>query len=166
MYQASIPLFTRGLKVLTALLDKAEAHAKQNGIELATLVEARLAPDMYPLSGQVQRASDASKFAVVRLSGLTAPRFEDVETTFPELRQRIADTVAWLESVTEAQLEGAESKTIELSWGEYKQSFHGDDYLLSFALPNFYFHITTAYDILRHSGVPVGKLDFLGPYTR
>ncbi|AOB32666.1 hypothetical protein AKI39_20865 [Bordetella sp. H567] len=164
MYQASIPVFVRALNVLIALLDKAEAHAAQNGLELSTLVNARLAPDMYPLSGQIQRASDASKFAIKRLTGLDAPSFEDVETTFPELRKRIADTVAWLQSVPAAALEGSEGKTVQLSFGDFKPSFQGDAYLLSFALPNFYFHVTTAYDILRHSGVPVGKLDFLGPY--
>jgi hypothetical protein len=162
MYQASIPVFTRALKVLDSLLDKAEEYAKQKGIELDVLVNARLAPYMYPLSGQVQRASDASKLAVVRLSGQAAPRFEDTEKTFPELRKRIADTVAWLESVTEAHMEGSESKTIDLSWGDFKPSFKGSEYLLAFALPNFYFHIVTAYDILRHNGVPVGKLDYLG----
>jgi hypothetical protein len=162
MYQASIPVFVHALKVLTALLDKAEAHAEKNGVKLSTLVEARLAPDMYPLSGQIQRASDASKFTIKRLTGLDAPSFEDVEATFPELRKRIADTIAWLESVPAAALEGSESKTIQLSWGDFKPSFQGDAYLLSFALPNFYFHVTTAYSILRNSGVPVGKLDFLG----
>jgi hypothetical protein len=165
MYQASIPVFVRAMNVLTALLDKAEAYAGEKGIELSTLVNARLAPDMYPLSGQIQRASDACKFAVKRLSGLDAPAFEDVETTFPELRKRIADTVAWLESVSEQQMAGSESKTVQLSFGDFKPSFRGDAYLLSFALPNFYFHIVTAYDILRHNGVPVGKLDFLGPYS-
>ncbi|OZI66940.1 DUF1993 domain-containing protein [Bordetella genomosp. 11] len=164
MYQASIPVFVRALNVLTALLDKAEAHAAQNGLDLSTLVNARLAPDMYPLSGQIQRASDASKFAVKRLTGLDAPSFEDVETTFPELRKRIADTVAWLQSVPASALEGSESKSVQLTFGDFKPTFQGDAYLLSFALPNFYFHITTAYGILRHSGVPIGKLDFLGPY--
>jgi hypothetical protein len=165
MYQASIPVFVRALNVLTALLDKAQAHAAQNGLELSTLVNARLAPDMYPLSGQIQRASDASKFAIKRLTGVDAPSFEDVETTFPELRKRIADTIAWLQSVPAAAFEGTETKTVQLSFGEFKQSFQGDAYLLSFALPNFYFHVTTAYAILRHSGAPVGKLDFLGPYS-
>jgi hypothetical protein len=162
MYQASIPVFVRALKVLASLLDKAQAHAQEAGLDPADLVNARLAPDMYPLSGQVQRASDASKLAVQRLSGVTAPRFEDVETTIPELQKRIADTIAYLDGVTEAQMEGAESRTVALSWGDYKPEFLGDAYLLTFALPNFYFHITTAYDILRHAGVKIGKLDFLG----
>jgi hypothetical protein len=162
MYQASIPVFVRGLTVLNALLDKGQAHAAENGLDPAVLVNARLAPDMYPLSGQIQRASDASKLAVQRLSGVTAPRFEDVETTFPELHKRVADTIAYLDSVTEAQMEGSESKTVALAWGDYKPEFQGDAYLLSFALPNFYFHVTTAYDILRNAGVQVGKLDFLG----
>lgn len=164
MYQASIPVFVRALNILNTLLDKAESHAAAKGVELSTLVNARLAPDMYPLSGQIQRASDTAKFAIKRLGGLDAPSFEDTETTFPELRKRIADTIAWLQSVPASALDGSEARSVQLSFGEHKPVFQGDAYLLSFALPNFFFHITTAYDILRHSGVPVGKLDYLGPY--
>lgn len=164
IYQASVPVFIRGLSVLATLLEKGAAHAAANGIDPAELVNARLAPDMYPLSGQVQRASDASKFAVQRLSQVESPRFPDEETTFEQLRQRVADTIAYLRSVPADKLDGAEDRRITLSFGEFKPEFQGDAYLLTFALPNFYFHITTAYDILRHAGVPIGKLDYLGPY--
>ncbi|ARP80207.1 hypothetical protein CAL12_04740 [Bordetella genomosp. 8] len=164
MYQASIPVFVRALNVLSALLDKAESHAADKGVDLSTLVNARLAPDMYPLSGQIQRASDTAKFAIKRLAGVDAPSFEDKETTFADLRKRIADTIAWLQSVPASALEGSEGRTVQLSFGEHKPSFQGDAYLLTFALPNFFFHVTTAYGILRHSGVPVGKLDYLGSY--
>lgn len=164
IYQASVPVFIRGLSVLATLLEKGAAHAAANGIDPAELVNARLAPDMYPLSGQVQRASDASKFAVQRLSQVESPRFPDEETTFEQLRQRVADTIAYLRSVPADKLDGAEDRRITLSFGEFKPEFQGGAYLLTFALPNFYFHITTAYDILRHAGVPIGKLDYLGPY--
>lgn len=166
MYQASVPVFVRGLTVLAALLEKAAAHAQAAGIDPSQLVNARLAPDMYPLSGQIQRASDASKFAVQRLSQGEAPKFADVETTLAQLQQRIADTIAYLQSVTPEQVDGSQDRKITLSFGEFKQEFQGGDYLLTFALPNFYFHVTTAYGILRQAGVPIGKLDFLGPYPQ
>lgn len=165
IYQASVPVFIRGLSVLATLLEKGAAHAAANGIDPAELVNARLAPDMYPLSGQVQRASDASKFATQRLSQVESPKFPDEETTFEQLQKRVADTIAYLRSVPAEALEGAEGRKVTLSFGEFKPEFQGDAYLLTFALPNFYFHVTTAYDILRHAGVPIGKLDFLGPYT-
>lgn len=165
MYQASEPLFIRGLTVLASLLEKGAAHAAANGIDPAELINARLAPDMYPLSGQVQRASDASKFAVQRLSQVESPKFPDEEATFEQLQKRIADTIAYLQAVPADKLDGADSRKVTLSFGEFKPEFQGDAYLLTFALPNFYFHITTAYGILRHAGVPIGKLDFLGPYS-
>lgn len=165
MYQASVPAFVRGLNVLAALLQKAADHAAASGMDPAELINARLAPDMYPLSGQVQRASDASKFAVQRLSRVEAPKFPDEETTFEQLQQRIAATIAYLQEVAADRLEGAEGRKVTLAFGDFKQEFRGDDYLLTFALPNFYFHVTTAYAILRHAGVKIGKLDFLGPYS-
>ncbi|MGE8656141.1 MAG: DUF1993 domain-containing protein [Achromobacter sp.] len=164
MYQASVPVFIRGLTVLAALLEKGAAHAAATGSDPAALVNARLAPDMYPLSGQVQRASDAAKFAAQRLAQVEAPKFPDDETTFEQLQKRVADTIAYLRSVPADKLDGAEGRKVTLSFGEFKPQFQGDAYLLTFALPNFYFHVTTAYDILRHAGVPIGKLDFLGPY--
>lgn len=164
MYQASVPLFIRGLTVLASLLEKGAAHAAATGIDPAELINARLAPDMYPLSGQVQRASDASKFAVQRLSQVESPKFPDEEATFEQLQKRIADTIAYLQSVSADKLDDAGSRKVTLSFGEFKPEFQGDAYLLTFALPNFYFHVTTAYGILRHAGVPIGKMDFLGPY--
>lgn len=166
MYQASVPVFIRGLNVLAALLEKAAAHAQAAGIDPADLVNARLAPDMYPLSGQVQRASDASKFAAQRLSQGEAPKFADTESTLEQLKQRVADTIAYLQSIKPEQIDGAEARRITLSFGDFKPEFQGDEYLLTFALPNFYFHVTTAYGILRQAGVPIGKLDFLGPYPQ
>ncbi|WP_332608824.1 DUF1993 domain-containing protein [Achromobacter sp. ESBL13] len=166
VYQASVPVFIRGMTVLASLLEKAAAHAQAQGIDPAELVNARLAPDMYPLSGQIQRASDAAKFAVQRLSQGQAPKFADEEKTFEELQQRIANTIAYLQSVTAEQVEGAADRQIVVNFGDFKPEFRGDTYLLTFALPNFYFHVTTAYDILRHAGVKIGKLDFLGPYSQ
>ena len=166
MYQTSVPAFVRGLNVLAALLQKGADHAAAAGMDPAELINARLAPDMYPLSGQIQRASDASKFAVQRLSRVEAPKFPDEETTFDQLQQRIAATLAYLQDVPADRLDGAEGRKVSLAFGDFKQEFRGDDYLLTFALPNFYFHVTTAYAILRHAGVKVGKLDFLGPYSQ
>lgn len=165
MYQASIPVFVRGLRVLSTLLTKAEAHAKAQGLAPAVLLDARLAPDMLPFTGQVQRASDTSKLSGQRLSGVPAPRFEDTETSFDELQQRIAKTVAYLETLQPAAFVDSESRTVQLNFGDFKPSFSGDAYLFTFAIPNFFFHVTTAHDILRHNGLPIGKLDYLGPYN-
>jgi len=164
MYRASIPMFVRGLKVFANLLDLAEAHVRKAGGDPEALVEAKLAPDMAPLSGQVQRASDISKLALARLSGVAAPPMEDNEKTLAELRERIAKTLAYLASLDPSALEGSETKEVKLAFGDFQPTFNGEDYLLGFALPNFYFHVTTAYAILRHQGVPLGKQDFLGPY--
>ena len=163
MYQVTTPVFVRGLGVLATLLAKGQAHADATGVTHETMLAKRLAPDMLPLSRQVQIAADAAKFAVARLSGVDAPKFADTETTFAQLQERLANTVAYLESVTAAQLEGSETRSVTLSAGEFNPTFTGEGYLLQFALPNFYFHITTAYDLLRHQGVQIGKLDFLGP---
>ena len=163
MYQASVPVFVRALNVLATLLDRGEGFAADKGIDPNSLVQARLAPDMLPFSGQIQRASDSAKFAVVRLTGREAPRFEDNEATFPELGSRIANTIAYLQSVDAAAFEGSETKPIEFKAGPTELKFVGTSYLLGFAIPNFFFHVTTAYDILRHKGVPIGKGDFLGP---
>jgi len=161
MYQASVPVFAHGLSVLSHQLQQGEAHARDTGADPATLVEARLAPDMLTLAGQVQRASDTSKLAIERLSGLPAPRMEDNEKTFAELYARIDKTIGYIKGVTEAQLTGTESKTIELKLRDFNPTFTGSSYLFTFALPNFYFHTTTAYDILRHKGVKIGKRDYL-----
>ncbi|MEC5162490.1 uncharacterized protein ACFDR9_003178 [Janthinobacterium sp. CG_23.3] len=164
MYQASIPVFLRGLAVLSTLLDKAQAHAEEHGVLPEVLLGARLAPDMLPLTAQVQRASDTSKLSVQRLSGVAAPKFEDSEVSFQQLQERIASTVAYLNGVGAAQLELSEERAISLDFGSFQPTFKGDAYLLTYALPNFFFHVATAHGILRNNEVPVGKLDYLGPY--
>ena len=161
-YHLSIPTFQRGFAVLSKLLDKAEAFAEERKIKSEILVNARLAPDMLSLAGQIQRLSDTAKGAAARLTGTDAPSFPDDETTLAELRTRIAETVSYLATVPEAAFEGAAERTVVLKTRQQDVTFTGEDYLLTFALPNFYFHLTTAYAILRHNGVPVGKLDFLG----
>ena len=157
MYQASIPVLMRGLKNLSAVLRKGEAHPGG-----AALVEARLAPDMYTLVGQIQRASDTSKGCAARLAGIAPPSFPDEEKTFADLQARIDKTIAFLQSVKPAQIDGSENKPIEFKAGPTTLKFTGESYLLGFVLPNFFFHATTAYDILRHKGVALGKLDYLG----
>lgn len=162
MHRVSVPVFVRGLRVLADLLKKAEAHVEQHGSVPDALLSARLADDMLPLSAQVQRVSDTSKLSVERLSGVAAPKFEDNETSFDQLQQRIANTIAYLNSVDAAQFDGSAAREIKLNWGKFQPAFNGEDYLLTFALPNFYFHIATAHGILRNQGVPVGKLDYIG----
>jgi hypothetical protein len=164
LYQASIPVFLRGFHNLSAVLEKAKAHAAANNIDLATYVNARLAPDMYPLSGQVQGASDAAKFGAARLAGVTPPSFADTETTFDELQARIAKTLDFLKSVSEAQVNARTGGTVTLKIRGKEMNFVCEPYLLDFALPNFFFHLTTAYAILRNQGVPLGKMDYLGSF--
>lgn len=163
MHQASVGAFVRGLKVLSHLLEKGAAHALEKGIAPSELIEARLAPDMLPLSAQVQRVSDTSKLSGERLSGVASPKMEDTETTFPQLQERVAKTIAYLESLPQAEVDAGEDRTIVMNFGTAKPEFSGPDYLFGFALPNFYFHLVTAHDILRHKGVAVGKRDYLGP---
>lgn len=162
IYEVTVPAYLRGLKVLDSILTKAEGHVTETGADLQDLFEARLAPDMLPLSAQIQRASDTSKLAVVRLSGAAAPVFEDNEATFADLHERIRKTVAWIESVDRAAFEGAETRRVELKAGPNTLEWSGADFVTQFALPNFYFHVTAAYAILRNAGVPVGKRDYLG----
>lgn len=162
LYRTSIPVFVRAFGNLSAILDKAAAHAEARKFDPSVLVNARLAPDMFPLSRQVQSASDSAKGCAARLAGIDIPRFEDTETTFAELQARIAKTVAFLQGVKPAQLDGSEDRTITLKLRTREVSFTAPDYLLNFALPNFFFHVTTAYGILRHNGVDIGKTDFLG----
>lgn len=167
MYQASVPVFVRGLSALRVLLEKGAAHAAANGTDPGVLVAAQLAPDMLSLAGQVQRASDTSKLSGQRLSGVAAPAMPDTETTFDQLIERVNATIAYLEAIPADALEGAESRTVELNFGpDNKHVFRGDDYLLGFALPNFYFHVAIAHGILRSQGVPVGKLDYIGAPPR
>jgi uncharacterized protein len=161
LYDASVPLYINMLRNLSALLDKAQAHAAAHGLALSSLAEARLAPDMHPLTGQIQLASDAAKGGAARLAGVTAPSFPDVETTFPELQERIAKTIAFLETIKPDQINGGEERTIELKTPNRTMTFNGLDFLLRFSLPNFLFHVTTAYAVLRSQGVPLGKMDYL-----
>ncbi len=162
MYQASIPGFIRGLGNFSAILTKAEAYAEAKKIEPSVLINARLAPDMFPLSRQVQIATDGAKGCAARLAGIEVPSYEDTETTFPELQARIAKTIAFLKSVSAAQIDGSEQRKVTFKLRGKDVSFLGQPYLLTFVLPNFYFHITTAYDILRHNGLEIGKSDYLG----
>ncbi|MEB0076231.1 DUF1993 domain-containing protein [Pseudomonas sp. CCI3.2] len=161
-YQLSVPVFLRSLNNLSKWLDKAVEHATDNGTTIDELLQARLAPDMYTLTGQIQAASDASKLCTARLAGVTPPSYSDTETTLEQLRERIANTQAFIRSVTPEQYEANAGKTVTLKTPSQEMIFSQQDYLLNFAVPNFYFHLTTAYDILRHNGVAIGKLDFLG----
>lgn len=160
LHQASVPLLVHGLQQLSHLLDRGQAHAAAQGQDPATLIDARLAPDMLPLSAQVQRASDTAKFTVQRLSEVAAPKMEDNETTFPQLQARIAATIDYLQSVPASAFEG--EREIVLKFGQLQSRFDGPRYLTGFALPNFYFHVATAHGILRQQGVGIGKLDYLG----
>ena len=162
MFQASVPVFIRVLNNLTGVLDKGAAHAAANKIEPTVLINSRLFPDMFPLARQVQIASDNAKGGAARLAGMTPPKYDDTETSFAELNARIEKTVAFLKTFTPAQIDGSEEKTINISFGPKSFTFQGQAYLFGLVLPNLYFHTTTAYNILRHCGVPVGKEDFLG----
>ena len=162
MYQVLVPVLLRQFGSLSAILTKAEAHATETGIDPATLIAARLAPDMLPLSAQVQLASDSAKGAVARLSGTDAPSFADTEVTFAELQERIAKTVAFIKTIPADQIDGTEERQITLKAGPNTFELSGQNFLLHFVLPNFQFHCTTAYAILRHSGVKLAKMDYLG----
>jgi hypothetical protein len=162
MYQASAPRFVNTLKNLSAILDKAQAHADAKKIEPRVLTAARLYPDMFPMSRQVQSACDTAKGAVARLAGVEVPVHEDTEQTFEELKARIAKTIAFINTLKPAQVDGSEDKEVVLKFRSGEVKFKGMQYLLGQALPNFYFHVTTAYNILRHNGVEVGKKDYIG----
>lgn len=164
MYQASIPVFVRMLGNLSSILDKAAAHAETKKIDPAIFVNARLAPDMFPLSRQVQIATDMVKGCAARLAGIEVPSYEDNETTFADLQERIIKTVAFLQSVSASQIDGSEDRKITLKFGSKELNFLGQAYLLDFVLPNFHFHLTTTYAILRHNGVEIGKKDYVGNY--
>jgi hypothetical protein len=162
MYEISIPVLTRGLTNLSAILDKAAAHAATKKFDSAVLASARLFPDMYPLVRQVQIACDTAKGAAARLAEIEVPKHEDTEVTFAELKARIAKTVDFLKSISAAQVKDAESRSIEIKFPNGAWKFTGIDYLTGFVLPNFYFHSSMAYALLRKAGVEVGKGDFLG----
>ncbi|MGF1534932.1 MAG: DUF1993 family protein [Elainellaceae cyanobacterium] len=163
MHQASVPLITRALTSLIETLKKGEAYAQAKGIDPAVLVNSRLYPDMFPLARQVQIASDVANRGMARLADLEVPSMEDTETTFPELVNRLQKTIDYLEGLSADQIDGTEEKDITVPIGGDKtMTLQGWPFLSYFVLPNLYFHVTTAYDILRHNGVEVGKRDFLG----
>ena len=162
MYQASVPIFIRMLNNLAAILDKAAAYAESHKIDPAVLVNSRLFPDMFPLTRQIQIATDNAKGCAARLSGQEPPKYEDNETTIPQLLERIQKTVDFLGTIRPEQMDGSEQREIVLKMRSETITHEGLPYLLNFALPNFYFHVTTAYCILRHCGVEIGKKDFTG----
>jgi len=162
MYQYCIPPLKRALTNLTAILQKGEAFAESRKIEPSVLLNARLAPDMYPLIKQVQIATDMSKGAAARLAAIEIPKFDDNETTFAEVYARIEKTIAFMDSIQPEQFTAAEAREVTLLIREVELKFTGQDYWLNWAQPNVYFHVTTTYNILRHNGVPLGKRDFLG----
>ena len=161
MYQASAPRFANMLRNLSALIDKAEAHCAAKKIEPTALTTFRLYPDMFPFTRQVQIACDTAKGAVARLAGAEIPKHDDTEQSFGDLKTRIAKTLDFIESVGAGKIDGTEDKEIVLSMRSGERRFKGMQYLLGFAYPNFYFHITTAYALLRANGVPLGKVDYL-----
>lgn len=162
MYQASVPPCLRMLTNLSAILDKAAAHAAARKIDPSVFLNARLFPDMYPLVRQVQLASDLAKGAGARLAGKEPPKYPDTEASFDELKARIGKTIEFLKTLKAGQIDGSEDRDITIPMGGQPRTFKGQAYLLDFVLPNLYFHATTAYAILRHGGVEVGKRDFLG----
>jgi len=162
MYDASVPVFLQMLNNLSAIIDKAEADARNRKIAPEVLPNYRLAPDMFPLVRQIQIAADLAKGAAARLAGVEVPKHDDTEKTFDDLKARIAKTAAFVEAIQPGDIHGSEDWDITLTLGEHTLSFKGQPYLLHFVLPNFYFHCTTAYDILRHCGVELGKRDFIG----
>ena len=161
LHSQSVLVFTHGLGALSTLLDKARAHAVLAGYDVNVLCAARLFPDMLPLSRQVQIATDMSKGGAARLAGIEVPKWDDTETTLDELQARINKAQAYLASFTPAQFEGAAGRAIEVKTPNRSYAFTGQDFLCKWSLPNFYFHLTTVYNLLRHNGVPVGKMDFL-----
>lgn len=160
-YDVTIPGYLHMLKNLAAVLEKAEAHAKSTGVDPASYLEARLAPDMHPLTRQIQMASDAAKGGAARLAGVTPPSYPDTETTWAEVKDRVAKTIAFVESIRREQVDGGESRTIELPLPGRTMTFTAVDFLHQFSQPNFFFHVVTAYGLLRMKGVPLGKMDYL-----
>ena len=161
MHTQSVLVFTHGLRALSALLDKAGAHAAAAGYDANVLCAARLFPDMLPLSRQVQIATDMSKGGAARLAGVEVPKWDDTETTLDELQARINKALTYLAEFTPAQFDAAASRAVEVKTPSRSYQFNGQDFLCKWSLPNFYFHLTTVYNLLRHNGVPVGKMDFL-----
>ena len=165
MYKTSVPVFKQLLNSLSAILTKAEAYAAEKKFEPTVLLNARLFPDMFPLIRQVQVAADFAKSVSARLAGVEVPAYEDNEQTFADLQARISKTLAFIESLTPAQFEGSETREIVLRPGTPKEKkLLGHNYLNNYGLPQFFFHVTTAYAILRHNGLEVGKGDFMGAF--
>lgn len=162
MYQASVPRLANVLGNLSRILDKAQAHAEAKKLDATVLPEARLFPDMFNLTRQVQIACDTAKSVVARLAGAEIPAYEDNERSFDELKARIAKTIAFVQSFTPEQIDGTEDKAIVTKRGDKETHYVGMQFLLGHAIPNVYFHVTTAYNILRHNGVEIGKRDYLG----
>ena len=163
MYQSSIPVFTQMLTSLSAILDKAAAHATAKKWGPSVLADLRLIPDMLPFSRQIQNASDHAKRGAARLAGVEAPVWEDNEKTIDEFKARLAKTLDYLRSFKPAQIDGSEDRVIEWTAGPRVRKFKGRDYLLTYAFPHFFFHVTTAYALLREAGVEIGKSDYMGP---
>ena len=164
MYDFSVPVFIRGLASMSAILDKAAAHAAAKKFDAAVLAQTRLFPDMHPLVRQVQIACDAAKGAAARLAGIEIPVHEDNETTVADLKQRIAKTIDFLKTVKAEAIQGSETRSVTIKLPNRTLTPTGLEYLTTFALPNFYFHLSIAYALLRESGVEIGKGDFLGPF--
>lgn len=162
MYQASVPRFINILGNLSKILDKTQAHIDVKKIADATLTGDRLFPDMLPLTAQIQIACDAAKGVIAKLSGVDAPVYDDTETTLAELKARIAKTIAFIHSVPAEKIDGTEDKEIVTKRGDKETHYTGMQFLLGHAVPNFYFHVSTTYNILRHNGVEIGKRDYLG----
>jgi hypothetical protein len=163
MHSASVPVFVRMLGNVLQWLDKAEAHAQAKKFDAGVYLSARLAPDMLPFVRQIQIACDAVKFGVARLAGVEAPKFEDNEASIADLRARIRKTLDYIGSVPAAQIDGTDDKDIVVPRRDGSMTLKGEAYLKQFVLPNFFFHVTTTYALLRHNGVDLGKSDFLGP---
>lgn len=161
LYDVSIPVYLNSLRNLAAILDKAEAHAKASGADVANYQEARLTPDMHPLTRQIQMVSDAAKGGAARLAGVAPPSMPDTETTWAELKERLQKTVDFVASINREQVDGQEERTIEMTFPGRSMTFTGKDFLTNFSLPNFFFHVVTAYGLLRKEGVPLGKMDYL-----
>lgn len=162
LYEITIPPFIRAFKNLGRNLEKGKAFADENGFQHEELLQARLYPDMLPLIGQVQRASDTARFVAVRVGNIAPRPMEDNETTFAELQSCLQSTIRYLKEVPQDAFDGREQAEVKFKAGSHLLEFRATDYVLGFAIPNFYFHAATAYDILRHKGVPIGKADFLG----
>lgn len=162
MYQISVPIFTRMLTNLIAIIEKASAHCEAKKIDPAVLINYRLYPDMFTFARQVQIATDAARNGTAYLAGAEPPKFDNTEQTFTELAERVKKTIAFVNTFKPEQLDGSEEKDVVIKRGETTVAYKGQVYLLQRVLPNFFFHITTAYDILRHNGVELGKKDYLG----